>query len=178
MLYKINEIGEEGLSLKLPLSADWLKTECPDLEAVVAKEGLTFKGQLLQQGDDVFLNGTLAGGLEGVCARCLERARVSLRVPVQVTFVAKDAKREGDDEDEDDEEDGDIAHFDGTQIDLGPELREQILLAFPISPLCREACAGLCPTCGGNRNKVPCDCASRQVSTHTKLGEALGKLKM
>lgn len=179
MLYRFNEISEEGLSLTLPLSADWLKAECPDLDARPAREGLTFRGQLSRQGDDAFLRGTLSGVFDCTCSRCLEPARLPLRIPIQVAFVSKDDRdaAKGDEDDEGDD-DLDVAHFDGDAIDIGPQLREQILLTMPINPICRETCAGLCPYCGGNRNEVPCDCSARQETPRTKLGAALGKLKM
>jgi len=173
MLYKFNDISDEGLSLKVPLSADWLKEECPHLEATPAREGLSFKGHLSRQGDDAFLRGTLSGALEFTCSRCLEPAKVPVRLPVQVSFVASSE----DDEDESDD-DVDVAHFDGDEINIGPELREQILLNMPINPVCREACAGLCPTCGVNRNETPCACPTKQEAEMGKLGEALRNLKM
>jgi uncharacterized protein len=176
MLYKINEIGDEGLSLNLPLSADWLKTECPNLDATVGREGLRFKGNLSRQEDDVFLTGTLSGVLDCTCSRCLEPARLPLKLQIHVTFVEKDGA--SDDDEDEDEDDVDVAHYEGDEIDLAPELREEILLAMPINPLCKENCAGLCPHCGENRNLIPCDCASRQGSATTKLGAALQKLKM
>lgn len=42
------------------------------------------------------------------------------------------------------------------QIDLEPLLREYALLEFPISPLCKPDCKGLCPVCGENLNKTDC----------------------
>lgn len=42
------------------------------------------------------------------------------------------------------------------QIDLEPLLREYALLEFPISPVCKPDCKGLCPICGENLNKVDC----------------------
>lgn len=173
MLYKFNDISDEGLSLKVPLSADWLKEECPHLEAKPAREGLMFKGHLSRQGDDAFLRGTLSGALEFSCSRCLEPAKVPVRLPVQVSFVASSE----DDEDEG-EDDVDVAHFDGDEINIGPELREQILLNMPINPVCREACAGLCPTCGVNRNETACECAGKQPPEMGKLGAALRNFKM
>lgn len=41
-------------------------------------------------------------------------------------------------------------------IDLEPLVREYILLASPIGPLCRPDCKGLCPVCGENRNDTDC----------------------
>jgi uncharacterized protein len=178
MRFRINEIGDEGLALNLALGADWLKAECPDLEATVGKGGLTFQGKLSQDGDDAFLRGSLRGTLACTCARCLEPARLPLDLPLNVTFVARADSRAEDGADDDDDEDVDVVPFDGDEIDVGPQLREQILLSFPINPLCRESCAGLCPFCGGNRNQVACDCATRQETPRTPLAAALGKLKM
>jgi uncharacterized protein len=41
-------------------------------------------------------------------------------------------------------------------INLGPFLRDQIILSVPIKPLCSEECEGLCPICGANLNKTTC----------------------
>lgn len=42
------------------------------------------------------------------------------------------------------------------QINLGPLLREYMLLEVPINPLCSTGCQGICPTCGGNLNTTTC----------------------
>ncbi len=44
------------------------------------------------------------------------------------------------------------------ELNVGSLLWEQLLLAMPVKPLCREDCLGLCPKCGKNRNLGPCDC--------------------
>lgn len=44
------------------------------------------------------------------------------------------------------------------EIDLEPAIREYGLLELPMAPLCRDDCAGLCPTCGVNRNEQTCHC--------------------
>jgi uncharacterized protein len=41
------------------------------------------------------------------------------------------------------------------KIDLAPILREEMLLAIPISPLCKPDCKGLCAVCGENLNSTP-----------------------
>jgi uncharacterized protein len=43
------------------------------------------------------------------------------------------------------------------KIDLEPLLREYMLLEFPINPLCRSDCKGLCPICGENLNLNTCN---------------------
>lgn len=42
-------------------------------------------------------------------------------------------------------------------IDLSPIVRDEMLLAFPINPLCSPHCLGLCPVCGENRNITVCN---------------------
>ena len=43
-------------------------------------------------------------------------------------------------------------------LDLTEAVRQYALLALPMKPLCRQDCAGLCPTCGRNLNQGGCDC--------------------
>jgi uncharacterized metal-binding protein YceD (DUF177 family) len=173
MRFKIKDIGDEGLVVDLPVTAAWLAAECPDLDAKPGMAGVTMHGVLEKSGDDFLLRGELRGVLESPCARCLEPARVSLEVPLVVTFVEK-GSADGDDEDEDET---DVVFFEGGEIDLGAELRDEILLAMPINPSCREECRGLCSVCGGNRNATPCDCEAKQAQATTKLS-ALGKIKL
>jgi len=48
-------------------------------------------------------------------------------------------------------------------LDLTEAIRQYALLAIPMKPLCRQDCAGLCPTCGHNLNQGPCDCLPQQA---------------
>jgi len=44
------------------------------------------------------------------------------------------------------------------QLDLTEAVRQNLLLALPMSAWCREDCAGLCPQCGKDLNDGPCAC--------------------
>jgi len=46
---------------------------------------------------------------------------------------------------------------DDGNIDLGPLVREYLLLEIPIRPLCRPDCKGLCPECGEDLNLNTCE---------------------
>ncbi len=46
--------------------------------------------------------------------------------------------------------------------DLTESLRECIILSFPSNPLCSEDCKGLCPRCGADLNKGPCQCPPQE----------------
>jgi uncharacterized protein len=43
-------------------------------------------------------------------------------------------------------------------IDLGEEIRQEIILANPARILCSQDCKGICPKCGANLNIEKCKC--------------------
>jgi uncharacterized protein len=44
----------------------------------------------------------------------------------------------------------------GDEIDLYEPARDELALALPSTPVCRDDCRGLCPTCGTDLNSDPC----------------------
>jgi uncharacterized protein len=50
--------------------------------------------------------------------------------------------------DEQSEQDDEERYLDGDLLDLEPAFRDAVVLALPMSPLCRDDCPGLCVECG------------------------------
>jgi len=172
MRYKTKDIGEGGIDVRVVVSEAWLAAECPDASFGVGQGGIRLEGRLEPAGDGYLFRGTLRGELLAPCARCLEPAPVQLEAPMAMSFL--DLKGVQDEMDE--EAQDDVQTIEHGTIDLGPVIRDEILIAVPIGPVCREDCAGICPTCGRNRNLTPCDCAKQSPQT-SKLG-ALAKMKL
>ena len=59
------------------------------------------------------------------------------------------------------------------QINLEPLLREYVLLEFPINPVCKRDCKGLCPVCGENLNETDCGHRPGSVSSFAALKDLL-----
>jgi uncharacterized protein len=95
----------------------------------------------------VSVTGTVSAPWVGECRRCLERASGGLELAVRELYT----------EDGDGEE---TYTLEGDDVDLEPLVRDAVLLELPQAPLCRPDCAGLCPTCGVNRNVERCGCAA------------------
>jgi uncharacterized protein len=55
-------------------------------------------------------------------------------------------------------EDSDAYVIENDQINLLPMMRENILLAIPLGPLCRVDCPGFCPDCGQDLADGSCTC--------------------
>jgi len=54
-------------------------------------------------------------------------------------------------------------------VDLNEMVRQEIILHFPLIPVCSKSCKGLCPVCGKDRNKVKCKCkvlVEETLNTH------------
>jgi uncharacterized protein len=172
MRYKTKDIGEGGIDVQVAVTEAWLAAECSDASLGLTRAGLCLTGRLEPAGEGYLLRGTLRGELLVPCARCLEPALATVDAPVAASFVERSSsERETPAESEDDV----IAIEHGT-IDLGRPIRDEILLAIPMGPVCRPDCAGICPTCGRNRNLTPCDCEIRTPAS-SKLG-ALAKMKL
>ena len=174
MRYKIKDIPSEGLlaDLELPRSlfADALEGTDADLDRATGH----VRAELSKDRDDnVFVRGSFQAAVTVPCASCLGPARVQIDAPLRLTFVP-----EGGEAAESDNplEDAEVAGYDGETVDLAPILREQIILNLPISPHCREDCAGLCPTCGQNKNER--DCGHKPPALEDPRFLALKNLKL
>lgn len=58
------------------------------------------------------------------------------------------------------------------KIDLSELVRENFFLNLPMSHLCRDDCAGLCPVCGIDRNVAECKCVLREKDLRWKALES------
>jgi uncharacterized protein len=91
--------------------------------------------------EGVLVSGTARAPLSGECARCLEPLTSSIEVEFQELYVYSDT-RSGESAEEDER------RLEGDLIDLEPVVRDAMVLALPLSPLCQDDCPGLCTDCG------------------------------
>ncbi|MDD2702466.1 MAG: DUF177 domain-containing protein [Candidatus Omnitrophica bacterium] len=72
-----------------------------------------------------------------VCSRCLEEFRLDLEKNFRLNYQS------------------DKSH---PILELDGDIREEIILDYPINPLCKQDCRGLCVKCGENINRGLCTC--------------------
>jgi uncharacterized protein len=113
-------------------------------------------------GDMVELEGNIATTVRLDCGRCLQ----SFEMPIASEFALAYCQGEPDLESSDTNqeeleltaEDMGLIYYQGEEINLENEIQDQVVLAFPLRPLCRLDCKGLCPNCGSDLNSAKCDC--------------------
>jgi uncharacterized protein len=132
----------------------------PDEDYRVA-EPVVLQAAVTREKDAVQIAGRAATTLELTCSRCAEPFRIPVEAEFDLRYLPIAAAPSGEEEVEVGEEDINTAFYTEGVIDLGALVREQLNLALPMKPLCREDCQGLCPVCGANRNTTSCDCEAR-----------------
>jgi uncharacterized protein len=118
------------------------------------------KGTITNTGKDFLVQADLDFEYQVNCGRCLESFHASQTASVQEQFVSGNISHHDDPVAEEDQ----VYYFKGEVIDLEECLREQVLLAFPMSFVCRSDCKGFCATCGQNLNQKNCHCESNHYN--------------
>lgn len=156
MLIKIRDIPDSGLALRLPLGQDLLKDALTSLDGDAVRSHADADVSLSCIGDNIFLQGAISGVVMVPCVRCLVEVRTPVRVPLKMIFTPEGEPVEDKAKPDEDVE---FATHDGVRILLEDLLREALILAIPMTQLCRADCKGLCAVCGGDRNARACGCS-------------------
>ena len=115
-----------------------------ELDHVTAIDEAVAEMQLEAVADGLVVRGSVTASAILRCNRCL--------TGIEFTATADVVQAYGPPSDDD------ILPIDSDgSIDLGPLLHDELSLAIPLVPVCRDDCLGLCPTCGTDLNKEPCE---------------------
>lgn len=112
-----------------------------DVLGVPAGSPLDLQVRLESVMEGVLVSATAQAAVAGECVRCLDAIARSVEVALQELYAYPGRERDADGETE-------LPELEGDLIDLEPALRDAVVLALPLQPLCRDDCPGLCPECG------------------------------
>ena len=134
---------------------------------------------VVEKGDDdsVHIRGHLSARLRLQCGRCLEDYAFPVEQELDLFYLPQRSAPDVGEDDEVELSDREmvVAYYRGDHFDLGDMIREQFFLTLPMKRLCREACAGLCPSCGANRNLASCECRMDVDPRLAPLKDLFGK---
>lgn len=113
--------------------------------------------------DGLVFTGRIEAPLTAECTRCLKPIDPDWTVNATLFFPydapgADDGRGTGEVEiiaGEDEAEDVYPLSSDGAFADMESPLRDTLVEALPLQPLCKEDCLGLCPQCGVDLNEDP-----------------------
>ena len=134
MKIKIKDIPTQGLELSQDIEPVTIGLEDSDCKCLAP---LKVKGQVTKVEKTVLAHFEVESRFLFTCSRCLEAFE-------HTTSRELDFDYEGDDP--------------MKTIDLGDDIRQEVIMDLPIKILCREDCRGICPACGVNLNFEKCKC--------------------
>lgn len=110
-------------------------------------EPVDFEGEIVNVGGVLKLSGRLHTTYRTDCYRCLKEVGGIVDVGIQENFV-----------DGENTTDPEAYTYEGNYVSIDKVLTDSVLLSLPMKQVCDEACRGLCPKCGSDRNVSSCDC--------------------
>lgn len=93
--------------------------------------------------EGVLVSGVVRAPFVGACVRCLEDIDGEVVADLQELFVYAERADDPDVQAEDDE-----LRIEDDLVDLEQPVRDAVVLALPLTPVCQPDCLGLCPDCG------------------------------
>lgn len=172
MRVNIDEIKEDGLRTEWDLTRESLDAMVAgDRAGYRATSPLHVAAELRKAERRIFVEMHARAVLSCECGRCLVPMTVEVPVDFELTLVPED-EYESEPRPARDEGKGPIGgsfqpegadedFYRGKELDLDPIVREQVVLAMPTYPVCKESCKGLCGVCGANLNERECGCERR-----------------
>ena len=112
---------------------------------VSVRKGASVELDLLLESvvEGVLVTGRAYAPTAGQCSRCLDPISDEVELDLTELFAyPASATEETTDSDE-------VSRLVDDLVDLEPIVRDALVLALPLVPLCAEDCAGLCSECGG-----------------------------
>ena len=130
--------------------AQTLEPGCMDLEVSGSKlsAAISISAKVTKVQDTLDVNVSLASNALIQCSRCL----CELSIPIKKNFRL------------------DYSLADGMIVDIAEDIRQEIILGYPLKPLCNPSCKGLCLACGKNLNESSCGCGKQSIRRHGGSG--------
>ena len=167
MKIDINRIPPQGLTLEEDIASSLLDLET---DTVKFKGPIKIKAEVSKITNVVTVDLALTASMYMNCSRCFNEFESDFKKNLRINYPVNPAPHSELD---------DISMRSGVNklepiidtstslechgersrtIDLDQDIREEIILDYPIKPLCRPDCKGLCPRCGKNLNEGGCSC--------------------
>lgn len=136
MKIDVRNIPPEGLLKEENILPEELE---PETEIAALAGPVSVKARVFRIGDILDATVNISAVLEFRCSRCLS----PYSVPLERAFRCDHRIEKGEEE-----------------ADLTPYIRDELMLDYPIKPLCKDSCKGLCRGCGADLNKGGCSCGT------------------
>ncbi len=134
MKIQIKQITTQGLEVHQTVEPTEIGLEKEEIQLV---SPLKVDARIEKAGEAILASGSVEAKYAFPCVRCLEVVESIQRHHFQFDYVLADVH--------------DV-------VDLGEDIRQEMIMNLPSRVLCKEDCRGICLKCGVNLNKEECRC--------------------
>ena len=129
----VDKIPEDGIELRELIKPE---TILIDSEGISFIKPIDVKANVSKSGNEIFVDVVLETPVEYTCGKCLSKFEHIFRKKFNMAREIRPAEI----------------------VELNEDIRQEIILDYPMKIICRQDCKGLCPNCGQNLNIGECDC--------------------
>ena len=149
MKIKIDKIKTRIVNLKEEIPASSWEMDSADIKFV---DNIELSCRFEMIGNEILVDANLIARYQISCSRCLEQV---------IQTENRNFKKSYNTEDLED------------CLDIDGDLREEMLLAFPMKVLCDPSCKGLCSVCGLKLNVGKCECQKNGADNKTQYSRGV-----
>ena len=129
----VSRVPFEGMREEARYEPQALDVDRPDIRAT---EPIALSSFITKAEDALVVEADIHGELELACGRCLMKFAAPFQTTATLTYQVGPT---------------DV-------IDITEDVRQEIMLTYPMIPVCAPGCKGLCRRCGQNLNEQTCAC--------------------
>ena len=131
MKIAVNKVPPEGLKQRATYNPSVLDMDRQDVQLKEPFEADTF---VTKADRELVVNVEIRAPLHLVCGRCLEEFTSVVTPRAVFSYTVQPTET----------------------VDITDDVRQEIILAYPMIPLCKPDCKGLCRSCGQDLNVTSC----------------------
>jgi len=131
MKIHVSQVPAEGLSEHASYDPTELDMERNDVHL---PEPFEVDAVVTKAAEELIVSVDIRCSIQMSCARCLEEFSETLAKDAVFNYRVKPVE----------------------VVDITDDIRQEIMLAYPVTPLCSADCKGLCVACGQNLNEGAC----------------------
>jgi uncharacterized protein len=154
MVIDLREFDDFPVTVTLEANPGEIAPFTPEVTQV---DRVVFSLSIQKSGEEYFCQGTATATVMIDCFRCARPYETDLSESTDF-IIRSDATPKPSEAGVIDDEDYVYVHGADLIADVTDVVRQTLILAVGLKPLCSPDCKGLCPSCGTNLNERTCQC--------------------
>lgn len=134
MKIKVERIRDKEIEIEEEILASAWELNSSDVTFV---DSIYLKCKFSRVRDEIIVQAWITTHRDIVCSRCLKETRHVVEQSFTKSYKDSEA---------------------GEWLEIDEDIRQEILLNFPMKVLCKQDCKGQCPICGVDLNYEKCSC--------------------